>query len=1130
MLSNTATRFAFLSPLLTALLLIQPLNGAAPPALPDASIAVSSSPSHVSLAPAVAAALPTAAVQKPRARRSVLRSSRAAFFLGGAAQPGTPADPTDPYIVAEATTLNNDPNAIFAFVRDQVANQVYAGSLRGARGTLWSMGGNSFDKASLLIALLGAAGVQSQYAQGTLGATDAANAILTMFPTPTIVAGCIPPGTTLASPQTDPTLLATAANHYWVQYGATNAAADPSVPGAQLGQSFATASQTFTSIPAALKQMVTITLNVETYSELGQYGTAPQLIESYETDLLSGRPISFGTNLAESISGGGFFGPQITTLTYTPYLLLGQADSDIEQDPVVQGTAFSEAQTGNVLFASWVTGLFLQIRAPDYTGTMQTYQHTILDRVGYANRQVSPLPSPTLPAVGTPAIIPAQIVTMDILPGLQAQDATTFTNQKTRINNEQTSLNTLQPQLASLPTSGTLTATQQTLVNSVILAEDDLEIALGELAALSFAATADRILSQAELEYRTSAYYNSPRLILVSTSATGTFSLDLLKRDIEVIASPGQNAGVPVWFEETRGMIESSSEASVLNSTLGQTSYDITSVFAAANGNFVALAPWVVGQTMPNLSADAVARIQTALTNNKFVIAPATTPIVNGSPLEGWMETDMNTGETVSTFANGDHQGFSEYDASLLSALFGKKSSIIGLVSGAGIVGFSFMAGVLNGVAAFAATGKDSKGKVVCVKGTSDCSSAPLAASVITQFNALNAAIAKIDPSKVCVPKIGCNDAQKSILSSLANGMAVGAGYSEEILLRSLPSDPEVVPFLSTNIAPAPAAITPGSTPGVNLLINLDQYFTAATTNGTEVPTVFVANIQNTGPATDTFRLTFGSVPGYQVESSLNSVTIPAGQTAQVGVCLVPTGTTAPAATFTANVGSATNKSVTSSSTTGVNGGVVGVSETIQTSPAGLQVSIDGGNPQTAPVSVNWQAGSKHTIAATSPQGSNGTQYTFRSWSDAGALSHTVTAVSTVTTYTASFSTAYQLTASASPSAGGTISPATGSYYSSGTVVNLTATPKSGYKFTGWTGNVASSTSAATSVTMNSPQTVTANFATNNSSFTINTVPAGLQVVVDNGAPQAAPVSVSWQLGSSHTISTISPQGSDGTK
>ena len=80
---------------------------------------------------------------------------------------------------------------------------------------------------------------------------------------------------------------------------------------------------------------------------------------------------------------------------------------------------------------------------------------------------------------------------------------------------------------------------------------------------------------------------------------------------------------------------------------------------------------------------------------------------------------------------------------------------------------------------------------------TTDCSSAPLAQYVIQQFNALNTAIKNIDPSKVCVPKIGCNDAQKSILSALASGMDVGAGYSEEILLRALPSDPKSSPSLA---------------------------------------------------------------------------------------------------------------------------------------------------------------------------------------------------------------------------------------------------------------------------------------------------------------------------------------------
>lgn len=96
-----------------------------------------------------------------------------------------------------------------------------------------------------------------------------------------------------------------------------------------------------------------------------------------------------------------------------------------------------------------------------------------------------------------------------------------------------------------------------------------------------------------------------------------------------------------------------------------------------------------------------------------------------------------------------------------------------------------------------------------------------------------------------------------------------------------------------------------------------------------------------------------------------------------------------------------------------VNAGTV--ANTITTSPTGLQVSIDGGAPQTAPVTVNWIPGSNHTIATTSPQ-SNGTtsQFVWTDWSDSGAISHGVSAQSTSTTYTATFKTQFQLTFAAS--------------------------------------------------------------------------------------------------------------------
>jgi len=103
------------------------------------------------------------------------------------------ANTTDQFIVEKAQELGNDPNAIFTFMRDEVGYESYRGSLRGARGTLWSKGGNALDQASLLIALLRASGVPARYVQGTLSDPLAQELILSMFPNPTRVVGCPPP-------------------------------------------------------------------------------------------------------------------------------------------------------------------------------------------------------------------------------------------------------------------------------------------------------------------------------------------------------------------------------------------------------------------------------------------------------------------------------------------------------------------------------------------------------------------------------------------------------------------------------------------------------------------------------------------------------------------------------------------------------------------------------------------------------------------------------------------------------------------------------------------------------------------------------------------------------------------------
>lgn len=71
--------------------------------------------------------------------------------------------------------------------------------------------------------------------------------------------------------------------------------------------------------------------------------------------------------------------------------------------------------------------------------------------------------------------------------------------------------------------------------------------------------------------------------------------------------------------------------------------------------------------------------------------------------------------------------------------------------------------------------------------------------------------------------------------------------------------------------------------------------------------------------------------------------------------------------------------------------------------------------------------------------------------------------------------TAYTLTTTASPAAGGSISGNDDGTYKANTTVNLTATPNDGYKFVSWTG-VDSSDGATATVTMNADKNVTATF------------------------------------------------------
>ena len=102
--------------------------------------------------------------------------------------------------------------------------------------------------------------------------------------------------------------------------------------------------------------------------------------------------------------------------------------------------------------------------------------------------------------------------------------------------------------------------------------------------------------------------------------------------------------------------------------------------------------------------------------------------------------------------------------------------------------------------------------------------------------------------------------------------------------------------------------------------------------------------------------------------------------------------------------------------------------------------------------------------------------YRFDHWSgDAtGNLPTINVTMNSLKIISANFAKIWTLATSVIPTTGGTISPA-GGPYDDGTVVSLTATPASGYRFDHWSGD-ATGTAATTSVTIGTAKSITATF------------------------------------------------------
>jgi hypothetical protein len=627
---------------------------------------------------------------------AVSNATPAAVLRPGSVDPSllasTPdANTTDPFVQEKAAELHYDPQQIFNFLQTEIGYNSYSGSLRGARGTLWSSAGNALDETSLGVALLRASGVPAQYAEGTLATNQAQQLILSMFPASYQTVGYVPAGTQTADPANDPQLLAETEDHFWLQFdpGSGMQDADPEFAAAQIGQTFTTATNGFTEVPDYLRHTVEVQLNAEIYSQAGAafgspaFQTTTVLDQTFNTVDLVGHPLSIGNFVKTTSLGGLAF--TTTTNTYAPYIQVGdEADPDPSHDEIIRGQDYQEVLTNFPLGSQILTGLFLDINinGPDYA---ESYERALVDRIGFANRQNGTL-NVTVNATAPPALSDFDIFTLNALPGLHDTAPPVQLLAATRSESQ------LLSQMVN--PDGTVSATATPLLRQLVTN-------LTRLDSINFLQFSDLSTSRLASVAMVESYFDRPRLVIASsqvkssgTAISEVLGIDLRRDTARVLAAPGQSS-IAAWaFNLARGIAETLSERDTVGHFVPaaqQAAINNTeNVFEAARAqgiNLVLLTPNDLARldSLVQASADAKARIAHALMDGKLVLVPQQLVQLGKVRTTAWYETDTSTGDTIGVTEDGGHEAEEETSLyiAILPAVYGLAGFIDGVIIGA---------------------------------------------------------------------------------------------------------------------------------------------------------------------------------------------------------------------------------------------------------------------------------------------------------------------------------------------------------------------------------------------------------------------------------------------------------------
>ena len=578
--------------------------------------------------------------------------------------------------MAKLDELGPGLDAAAAFVRDEIAYEVYAGSLRGARGALWSGAGNSVDQASLLIALLRAQGIAARYVRGTLADADAQELVRSMFD-PELAeqaVGYVPEDYDIADPENDADLLAEARDHWWVELE-DGTEIDPCFTD---GAPRALPTETHFEIPDAMRHKVTLRLVAEFQVALFslQEEEVP-LDRTFASAELCGRPpvLAFNVSADQSPTLIGALG--IKQFNYVPYLVMDDGDDDPSNDERVSGDPFTEMFGFLNLVNTTLTRLRLEIETTGPDSGVLVHSRDILDRIGFGARHG--LGDPAAVSAEDPALNELQCIAIHIVcGGLDPAILDVRAVAREALAAEAEPLFERMLPLDAIPSDQWTEEQGATVAEGVDQIHRGLRLdarILGEKFLLRSAAKGKDLADT----FLVRAYPDHPLVVLCDAGPdpetdSMQFGLDLRHDTLRAVAYPGQSEAAPGLFALQRGFEENLVERGVMEGLrlllgaelAGPRVLSTVTVFEEAETQDIPIVLLSGPGDIPtiehmDLSGDAKARILLALADGDSVNVPERMVEVDGAPEIGWFRIDTETGESIGVMESGRHQAMIDY-------------------------------------------------------------------------------------------------------------------------------------------------------------------------------------------------------------------------------------------------------------------------------------------------------------------------------------------------------------------------------------------------------------------------------------------------------------------------------------